>query len=82
MEIIDEIETSRRGPYAGAIGYIGFDGNMDTCITIRTIIFKGDIAFIQAGAGIVDDSIPEMEYKETLNKSKAMFKAIDLAESF
>ena len=82
MEIIDEIENSHRGPYAGAIGYIGFDGNMDTCITIRTIIFKGNKAFIQVGAGIVNDSIPEMEHKETLNKSKAMFKAIDLAESF
>ena len=82
MEIIDELEPNYRGPYAGAVGYIGFNGNMDTCITIRTIIFKDDQAYIQVGAGIVADSIPEMEYKETLNKSKAMFKAIDLAESF
>lgn len=82
MEIIDELEPNYRGPYAGAVGYIGFNGNMDTCITIRTIIFKGDQAYIQVGAGIVDGSLPEMEYKETLNKSKAMFKAIDLAESF
>jgi len=82
MEIIEELETNCRGPYAGAVGYIGFNGNMDTCITIRTIIFKGDQAYIQVGAGIVDDSVPEMEYKETLNKSKAMLKAIDLAENF
>lgn len=80
MEIIDELEPNARGPYAGAIGYIGFNGNMDTCITIRTIIFKGNQAYIQAGAGIVADSIPEMEYKETLNKSKAMLEAMDLAE--
>jgi anthranilate synthase component 1 len=82
MEIIDELEPNYRGPYAGAVGYIGFNGNMDTCITIRTLIFKGDQAYIQVGAGIVDDSVPELEHKETLNKSKAMFKAIDLAESF
>ena len=82
MEIIDELEPNCRGPYAGAVGYIGFNGNMDTCITIRTIIFKDDQAYIQVGAGIVADSIPEMEFKETLNKSKAMFMAIDLAESF
>jgi len=82
MEIIDELEPHCRGPYAGAVGYIGFNGNMDTCITIRTIIFKGNQAYVQAGAGIVADSIPEREYKETLNKSKAMLEAIDLAESF
>jgi len=82
MEIIDELEPNCRGPYAGAVGYIGFNGNMDTCITIRTIIFKGNQAYVQVGAGIVADSIPEMEYRETLNKSKAMLKAIDLAESF
>jgi len=82
MEIIDELEPNCRGPYAGAVGYIGFNGNMDTCITIRTIIFKGNQAYVQVGAGIVADSIPEMEYKETLNKSKAMLKAMDLAESF
>lgn len=81
MEIIDELEPNCRGPYAGAVGYIGFNGNMDTCITIRTIIFKKNRAYIQAGAGIVADSIPEMEYKETLNKSMALLKAIDLAEN-
>lgn len=80
MEIINELEPNCRGPYAGAVGYIGFNGNMDTCITIRTIIFKGNQAYVQVGAGIVADSIPEMEYKETLNKSKAMLEAIDLAE--
>lgn len=82
MEIIDELETNGRGAYAGSIGYIGFNHNMDTCITIRTIIFKGNQAYIQAGAGIVADSIPGMEYKETLNKSMALLKAIDLAENF
>jgi anthranilate synthase component 1 len=82
MEIIDELEPNCRGPYAGAVGYIGFNGNMDTCITIRTIIFKGNHAYIQAGAGIVADSIPKVEYKETLNKSMALLKAIELAENF
>jgi len=82
MEIIDELEPNCRGPYAGGVGYIGFNGNMDTCITIRTILFKGNQAYIQAGAGIVADSIPEMEHKETLNKSMALLKAIELAENF
>ncbi len=81
MEIIDELETNGRGAYAGSIGYIAFNQNMDTCITIRTIIFKRNQAYIQAGAGIVADSIPEVEYKETLNKSMALLKAIDLAEN-
>lgn len=82
MEIIDELEPHYRGPYAGAVGYIGFNGNMDTCITIRTIVFKSKQAYIQAGAGIVYDSVPEKEYQETLNKAQALFKAIDLAERF
>lgn len=81
MEIIDELEPNYRGPYAGAVGYISFNQNMDTCITIRTIVFKRNQAYIQAGAGIVADSIPEMEYRETLNKSKALLKAIELAEN-
>lgn len=80
MEIIDELEFTDRGPYAGAIGYLGFNGNMDTCITIRTIVFKGNKAYIQSGAGIVYDSVPEKEYQETLNKAEALFKAIELAE--
>ncbi|MDD4363684.1 MAG: anthranilate synthase component I [Atribacterota bacterium] len=81
IEIIDELEENDRGPYAGAVGYLGFNGNMDTCITIRTIVFKNNEAYIQAGAGIVYDSIPEKEYQETLNKAQALFKAIELAEN-
>jgi anthranilate synthase component 1 len=76
MEIIDELENSRRGPYAGCVGYFSFSHNMDTCITIRTIIVKGNSAYIQAGAGIVSDSVPEKEYFESLNKAKALIEAI------
>ncbi len=81
MEIIEELEPTKRGPYAGCIGYFDFSGNMDMCITIRTIIFKNNKAYIQAGAGIVADSDPEKEYKETVNKAKGMFKAIEMAEN-
>ncbi len=81
MEIIAELENQARGPYAGAIGYLGFSGNMDTCITIRTIIFKGGKAYVQAGAGIVWDSVPESEYEETVNKAKALLKSIRMAEA-
>ncbi len=81
MEIIDELETTRRGPYGGAVGYINFSGDINTCITIRTIILKnGTDAYIQAGAGIVADSVPEMEYQETLNKAKGLLRAIEAAE--
>jgi anthranilate synthase component 1 len=80
MEIIEELEPSRRGPYAGAVGYFSFSGNMDTCINIRTVVIKGRQAYIQAGAGIVADSDPEREYEETCNKARAMMKAIELAE--
>ena len=80
MEIIEELEPTKRGPYAGCVGYFDFSGNMDMCITIRTIIFKGSKAYIQAGAGIVADSDPEKEYTETVNKAKGMFKAIEMAE--
>lgn len=80
MEIIEELEPCARGPYAGALGYFSFSGNMDTCIIIRTIIIKKGIAYIQAGAGIVADSRPESEYKETLNKASALIKAIQMAE--
>ncbi len=76
MEIIDELENSRRGPYAGAVGYIGFSGNLDTCITIRTILVNRDTAYIQAGAGIVADSVPRKEYRETLNKARAQIEAL------
>jgi anthranilate synthase component I len=80
MQIIDELEPTRRGPYAGAVGYFSFSGNMDMCINIRTVVVKKHQAFIQAGAGIVADSNPEHEYEETCNKAQAMMKAIELAE--
>jgi anthranilate synthase component 1 len=81
MEIIEELEAVRRGPYAGCIGYISFSGNLDTCITIRTIVVNGKKAYVQAGAGIVADSEPEKEYEETLNKARAQIKAIELAHT-
>ena len=77
MEIINELEPSPRGPYAGAVGYFGFNGNMDFCITIRTITILKDRLSIQVGAGIVADSVPDREYEETLRKADAMFKAIE-----
>lgn len=80
MEVIAELEKEARGAYAGAIGYLGFNGNMDTCITIRTIIFKHGKAYVQAGAGIVWDSVPEKEYEETINKAKALLVSIAMAE--
>jgi anthranilate synthase component I len=80
MEIIDELEPIRRGPYAGSVGYFSFDGNLDSCITIRTIIVKDKTAFIQAGAGIVADSVPEKEHQECLNKAQALFRAVRMAE--
>jgi anthranilate synthase component 1 len=76
MEIIDELENLRRGPYAGCVGYFSFSHNMDTCITIRTIVIKGETAYIQAGAGIVADSVPSREYQESVNKAKALIEAI------
>ncbi len=82
MQIISELEPERRGLYAGAIGYFSFNGNLDTCIVIRTILMQGKKAFIHAGAGIVADSDPEKEYQETLNKARAMLKAIELAENW
>lgn len=80
MEIIDEMEPTRRGPYAGAIGYFSYSGDMDTCITIRTILMHNDTAYVQAGAGIVADSDPAREYQETVNKATAMIKALTAAE--
>ncbi len=80
MEIIDEIEPHRRGPYAGAVGYFDFNGNMDTCIALRTIVVQGNTAYVQAGAGIVADSVAENEWHETLNKARGLLKAIELAE--
>ncbi len=80
MEIIDELEPTRRGPYAGAVGYFGFSGNMDTCITIRTLVIRKGVAYIQAGGGVVADSDPVAEYQETVNKAKAMMRAVEMAE--
>ncbi len=80
MQIIDELEPHRRGPYAGAIGYIDFAGNMDTCIALRTIVIQNGTAYIQAGAGIVADSVPEREYEETLNKARGLLQAIEITE--
>jgi anthranilate synthase component 1 len=80
MEIIGELEPDQRGPYAGCVGYFGFSGNLDTCITIRTLLIKDGIAYIQAGGGIVFDSDPAEEYQETINKAQASLRAIDEAE--
>jgi anthranilate synthase component 1 len=82
MQIISELEPQKRGLYAGAIGYFGYNGNLDTCIVIRTIVMKGKKVFIHAGAGIVADSDPASEYQETLNKARAMLRAIELAEQW
>ena len=79
MEIIEEIEPVRRGPYAGAVGYFGFDGNMDTCIAIRTVYIKDERIYLQVGAGIVSDSEPNFEFDETINKAKGMLRAIQVA---
>ncbi|MGB0741321.1 MAG: anthranilate synthase component I family protein, partial [Planctomycetaceae bacterium] len=81
MEIIDEIEPHKRGPYGGAVGYLDFTGDMDTCIALRTLVFHEGRVFIQAGAGIVADSVAELEYRETINKARAMMKAIHIAET-
>ncbi len=82
MQIISELEGTTRGPYGGCVGYFSFNGNLDTCITIRTALIKDGKAYVQAGGGWVADSVPETEYQETVNKSKAMLKALALAESF
>lgn len=80
MEVIEEVEKIRRGPYAGTVCYLGYDSNLDSCITIRTIVMKNGKAYVQAGAGIVADSQAALEFKETVNKARAMIKAIKLAE--
>jgi anthranilate synthase component 1 len=80
MEIIDELEPHRRGPYAGVVGYLDYNGNMDTCIALRTMVFQDGVAYVQAGAGIVADSVPSAEYQETLNKARGLLKAIELTE--
>ncbi len=81
MEIIAELERDKRGPYAGAVGYFSFSGNLDTAITIRTIVMTDGTASVQAGGGIVADSVPEREYEESMNKAQALIKAIEQAES-
>ncbi|MBN1553604.1 MAG: anthranilate synthase component I family protein, partial [Phycisphaerae bacterium] len=81
MEIIDEFEPTRRGPYAGAVGYVDFSGNMDTCIALRTMVIAGGKVYIQAGGGVVADSDPPTEYQETINKAKALLRAIEVAEA-
>ena len=81
MQIIDEFEPHRRGPYAGAIGYIDFTGNMDTCIALRTLVMQGQTAYVQAGAGIVADSVPAAEYQETVNKAMSLLRALEVAET-
>lgn len=81
MEIIDELEPHRRGPYGGAVGYVDFSGNMDTCIALRTIVLIGQTADIQAGAGVVADSVPAHEYDETVNKAMSLLRAIEVAET-
>ena len=80
MEIIDELEPTRRGLYGGAVGYISFSGNMDTAIAIRTLLIKDKTAYLGVGAGIVADSVPQSEFEETMNKGRALLKAIELAE--
>jgi anthranilate synthase component 1 len=82
MQIISELEKTTRGPYGGCVGYFSFNGNLDCCITIRTALLKDGKAYVQAGGGWVNDSTPEAEFQETVNKSKAMIKAVALAESF
>jgi anthranilate synthase component 1 len=80
MQIISELENQSRGPYAGAVGYFSFDGSMDTCITIRTLVMEGSKVSVQAGAGIVADSDPEREFQETVNKARALAQAVEVAE--
>lgn len=81
MEIIDELEPHRRGPYGGAVGYVDFGGNMDTCIALRTMVLLGQTAYVQAGAGLVADSVPSAEYQETVHKAMSLLRAIEVAET-
>jgi anthranilate synthase component 1 len=81
MEIIDELEPSKRGIYAGSVGYLGFNGDMDLCIAIRTAVIKDGRIHVQAGAGIVADSDPDSEWQETLNKARAQLRAAEMAEA-
>jgi anthranilate synthase component 1 len=79
MQLINELEKGKRGVYSGAIGYFGFDGNLDSCIALRTVVLKDKTAYVQAGGGLVADSTPEGEYLESVNKAMAMFRAIERA---
>ena len=81
MEIIDELEPHRRGPYGGAVGYLDFSGNMDVCIALRTMVMQGQTVHVQAGCGIVADSVPESEWQETVNKAQGLLRAIEIAEA-
>jgi len=81
MEIIDELEPVKRGVYSGAVGYLAWNGNMDTAIAIRTAVIKDGQLNIQAGAGVVADSVPDLEWKETMNKGRAVFRAVALVEA-
>ena len=81
MQIIAEIEPQKRSLYGGAIGYFGYNGNLDTCIVIRTIVMKGKRLYINAGAGIVADSVPQREYEESLNKAQALVRAAEIART-
>ena len=80
MEIIDELEPTRRGAYAGAVGYVSFQDDMDTAIAIRTAVVKDGMLYVQAGAGIVHDSVPESEWTETQNKARAVLRAADMVQ--
>jgi anthranilate synthase component 1 len=81
MEIIDELEPTKRGIYAGAVGYLGFNGDMDLAIAIRTAVIKNQTLYVQAGAGIVADSVPASEWQETCNKAKAVLRAAEMAQT-
>ena len=80
MEIIDELEPTRRGIYGGAVMYLDYSGNLDSCIAIRTMLVKGKKAYVQSGGGIVADSVPEAEYQESLNKARALLRAVELSQ--
>jgi anthranilate synthase component 1 len=82
MQLIYEFEKGKRGVYAGAVGYFGFDGQLDSCIALRSIVLKDGVAYVQAGGGVVADSEPDFEYEESVNKAKATFRAIERAQEF